>query len=136
MPDTAYRTVDVRLALPGWTVHFLNEEGSHWTKPLVGWVLRDEHRLDGGGDFLAYTGIAPYRHICAGVVDDGHVTAVDDDPTFWYVAAPGDPEPTAAEIADAVKGRQAAAERRRQLAAGRAPTTWPELEASFNPGRL
>lgn len=118
---TAHRTVDVRLAEPGWTIHFLDAHGNHSTRHLVGWVLRDEHDLNRDGDFVTYTDTVPYRHICAGYIADGHIEAVDDDPDFWYVAAPDDPEPTTAQINDALKERRATAERRRWLAAGHTP---------------
>lgn len=118
MPDTAQRIVNFQPApLPGWTAHYVTPEGNYWKTPVVGWLTRDEHTLDRNGDYLAPgDGYLPYRCVVAAVMDDGHVEAVDDSPSYWYVSNPGDPPPSPDDIQTEARARAERAAKRRQAA--------------------
>lgn len=109
MSDTSWRTVDFRPACAGWRVIHLGHDAPSrtWTdawsaRPLAGWLIRE----DDNGD----------RQVVAADVDeDGEVLRVRvglPNVSAWYIAGPGDPDPTPDEIraeldARAVDGRPA-----------------------------
>lgn len=120
MAESAQRIVDFKPANPGWTIHYLNRHGSHWSAPLAGWLIRDEHPVDDEGFLAAPTGRIPYRSVVAAVCEDGAIEPATDSPSFWFVAPPGSDDPTAQDIA----AQRAAVEAQdKRLAAIRAERT-------------
>lgn len=115
MADRAERTVDFRPTThPGWGAHFVDAAGEHWSTPIAGWLIRDEHALDADGDFLAPApGYVPYRFAVAAICAAGVIEPVTDIEDFWFVTDPSDSEPTAEQIETQAKTRRRDAATRR-----------------------
>lgn len=124
MTDHAQRIVDFKPAThPGWTIHYVNRQGTYWSAPLAGWLIRDEHPIDDeGGDFLAApAGRLPYRSVVAAVCEDGAIEPATDSPSFWFVGPPNSGEPTAQDIANQRAAIEAQRRRIEAIRAGRTP---------------
>ena len=103
------RIIDFRPAPEGWHIVHLNTDTAEWSRyALVGWLIQEDEE--------------GHRSVVAGEVDgDGEIRAAIMglwNVSAWYVAGPGDPDPTREEVEQELASRQ---ERRRKHLASREP---------------
>lgn len=97
-----FRTVDFRPAPPGWRIAFATTLGPI-VEPMPGWLIREEVEYDTRTeDFVTCTGS---REVVAAQVVEGEASSVTENPEFWCVLGPGEPDPTAEETATEMKRR-------------------------------
>lgn len=91
-----FRTVDFRPAPPGWRIAYATADGTR-VKPMPGWLIREEVEYDTDTyDVVARTGA---RDVVAAHLVGSEAERADGHDDFWRVLGPGEPDPTAEEVA-------------------------------------
>jgi hypothetical protein len=97
--DTTYEPVSISPAADGWRAAYIHDpdEGAGWSaEPLIAWAVYEvtTNPVQGSTALEQSHG----RQILGVIFAEGYAQCAQEASSFWYYLAPGDPDPSRAQV--------------------------------------